>query len=34
MNPAVSTVVDGGVLTITLDRPKANAINVATSQAL
>jgi crotonobetainyl-CoA hydratase len=34
MNPAVSTVVDGGVLTITLDRPKANAINVATSRAL
>ena len=34
MNPAVSTAVDGGVLTITLDRPKANAINVATSQAL
>ena len=34
MNPEVSTAVDGGVLTITLDRPKANAINVATSQAL
>ena len=34
MNPAVSTAVDGGVLTITLDRPKANAIHVATSQAL
>ena len=34
MNPEVSTTVDGGVLTITLDRPKANAINVATSQAL
>ena len=34
MNPDVSTAVDGGVLTITLDRPKANAINVATSQAL
>lgn len=31
---AVRTHVQNGVLTITLDRPKANAINVATSQAL
>ncbi|MEU8569442.1 enoyl-CoA hydratase-related protein [Streptomyces pathocidini] len=28
------TEVDGGVLTVTLDRPKANAIDVATSHAL
>ena len=34
MNPSVSTRTDGGVLTITLDRPKANAIDVATSLAL
>ena len=34
MNPAVSTAVDDGVLTITLDRPKANAIDVTTSLAL
>lgn len=34
MNPAVRTAVDDGVLIITLDRPKANAINVATSRAL
>jgi crotonobetainyl-CoA hydratase len=34
MNPAVRTAVDDGVLTITLDRPKANAIDVATSLAL
>ncbi|MEY4265558.1 MAG: carnitinyl-CoA dehydratase [Pseudomonadota bacterium] len=34
MNPAVRTAVDDGVLTITLDRPKANAIDVTTSQAL
>ncbi len=32
--PTVRTTVDGGVLTITLDRPKANAIDVATSKAL
>lgn len=32
--PAVRTSAEGGVLTITLDRPKANAIDVATSQAL
>jgi crotonobetainyl-CoA hydratase len=32
-NP-VRTHAEGGVLTITLDRPKANAINVATSHAL
>ena len=31
---AVRTHAEGGVLTITLDRPKANAINVATSHAL
>ena len=34
MGNAIQTSVDSGVLTITLDRPKANAINVATSQAL
>lgn len=34
MNPAVRTEAAHGVLTITLDRPKANAIDVATSQAL
>jgi crotonobetainyl-CoA hydratase len=34
MNEAVKTSVLNGVLTITLDRPKANAINVPTSQAL
>jgi crotonobetainyl-CoA hydratase len=34
MPHAVHTSVDDGVLTITLDRPKANAINVATSLAL
>jgi crotonobetainyl-CoA hydratase len=34
MNPAVRIAVDDGVLTITLDRPKANAIDVATSLAL
>lgn len=34
MNPAVRTEVDDGVLTITLDRPKANAIDVTTSLAL
>ena len=34
MNEAVKTSVFNGVLTITLDRPKANAINVPTSQAL
>jgi crotonobetainyl-CoA hydratase len=34
MNNAVRLVADGGILTITLDRPKANAIDVATSQAL
>jgi crotonobetainyl-CoA hydratase len=32
--PAVRTHAECGVLTITLDRPKANAINVATSRAL
>jgi crotonobetainyl-CoA hydratase len=31
---AVRTHSESGVLTITLDRPKANAINVATSHAL
>jgi crotonobetainyl-CoA hydratase len=31
---AVRTHAEGGVLTVTLDRPKANAINVATSHAL
>src|SRR5215475_14042996 len=30
----VSVVVDDGVLIVTLDRPKANAIDVATSNAL
>ena len=34
MNPSVRTAVDNGVLTITLDRPKANAIDVTTSLAL
>jgi crotonobetainyl-CoA hydratase len=34
MNEAVKTSVFHGVLTITLDRPKANAINVPTSQVL
>ena len=34
MTEAVKTSVFNGVLTITLDRPKANAINVPTSQAL
>jgi crotonobetainyl-CoA hydratase len=34
MNEAVKTSVLNGVLTITLDRPKANAINVPTSQVL
>ncbi len=34
MNNPVRTVASEGVLTITLDRPKANAIDVATSQAL
>ncbi|NVO06352.1 MAG: crotonobetainyl-CoA hydratase [Rhodoferax sp.] len=34
MNHAVHTQALNGVLTITLDRPKANAINVATSRAL
>ncbi|MGW1682511.1 carnitinyl-CoA dehydratase [Saccharopolyspora sp. NPDC002376] len=34
MTDQVRTDVDGGVLTVTLDRPKANAIDVATSQAL
>jgi crotonobetainyl-CoA hydratase len=34
MNNAVRTEAHAGVLTITLDRPKANAINVATSRAL
>lgn len=34
MQDAVKTSVDDGVLTITLDRPKANAIDVATSRAL
>jgi crotonobetainyl-CoA hydratase len=34
MAEAVTTIAEGGVLTITLDRPKANAINVATSLAL
>jgi crotonobetainyl-CoA hydratase len=34
MQAAVKTTVDDGVLTILLDRPKANAIDVATSQAL
>ena len=34
MTDAVRTHAQDGVLTITLDRPKANAINVATSRAL
>lgn len=34
MTDPVRTEVQDGVLTITLDRPKANAINVATSRAL
>lgn len=34
MTDAVQTKSQDGVLTITLDRPKANAINVATSRAL
>ena len=34
MTEAVRTAAKDGVLTITLDRPKANAINVATSRAL
>lgn len=34
MNDAVRMAAEAGVLTITLDRPKANAIDVATSQAL
>lgn len=34
MNEAVRVDVEGPVLTITLDRPKANAIDVATSNAL
>ena len=34
MAEAVTRVAEGGVLTITLDRPKANAINVPTSLAL
>jgi crotonobetainyl-CoA hydratase len=34
MSEAVRTEAANGVLTITLDRPKANAINVATSRAL
>ncbi len=34
MAEAVSCVAHGGVLTITLNRPKANAINVPTSLAL
>ncbi|MFC7339925.1 enoyl-CoA hydratase-related protein [Saccharopolyspora griseoalba] len=34
MTDQVRLDVDGGVLTITLDRPKANAIDVATSNAL
>lgn len=34
MNEEVSVIAADGILTITLDRPKANAINVATSQAL
>ncbi len=34
MQAAVMTTVNDGVLTITLDRPKANAIDVATSNAL
>ncbi|NDE74212.1 MAG: carnitinyl-CoA dehydratase, partial [Betaproteobacteria bacterium] len=34
MNPSVRTTIDDGVLTVTLDRPKANAIDVTTSLAL
>jgi crotonobetainyl-CoA hydratase len=34
LNTGVSLARSGGILTITLDRPKANAINVATSRAL
>lgn len=34
MTNPVKILVDAGVMLITLDRPKANAINVATSQAL
>ena len=34
MTEQVRTDIDGSVLTVTLDRPKANAIDVATSQAL
>ncbi|MDI2030500.1 enoyl-CoA hydratase-related protein [Saccharopolyspora sp. TS4A08] len=34
MTERVRTDIHGGVLTVTLDRPKANAIDVATSQAL
>jgi crotonobetainyl-CoA hydratase len=34
MSPAVRTDVDGEVLVITLDRPKANAVDVATSREL
>ncbi len=34
MAEAVTCMAEGGVLTITLDRPKANAINVATSLTL
>jgi crotonobetainyl-CoA hydratase len=34
LNTGVSLTRTGGVFTITLDRPKANAINVATSKAL
>ena len=33
MAEAVTCIAEGGVLTITLDRPKANAINVPTSLA-
>ncbi|MEB8336883.1 carnitinyl-CoA dehydratase [Streptomyces endophyticus] len=34
MNDAVRVKADGGILVVTLDRPKANAIDVATSRAL
>ncbi|MFI0821052.1 enoyl-CoA hydratase-related protein [Streptomyces sp. NPDC021098] len=34
MTDPVRTEVDGGILVVTLDRPKANAIDVATSHAL
>ena len=34
MTAPVRTEASNGILTITLDRPKANAINVATSRAL